>query len=171
MMASIPQYNAYARGVLMLAMDQAALAEIQRLEAAGEYESPRYMELLMPHHYEQHVLRLPAADWPDPVNRAFKHLNMAIYVPMQGPSELGASGKLLHWDRTADLPRITVPSLVIGAQHDTMDPRHMEWMATTLPHGRYLHCPQGSHMAMYDDQQTYFRGVIQFIHDVDAGRF
>jgi proline iminopeptidase len=171
MMASIPQYNAYARGVLMPAMDQAALAEIQRLEAAGEYESPRYMELLMPHHYEQHVLRLPAADWPDPVNRAFKHLNMAIYVPMQGPSELGASGKLLRWDRTADLPRITVPSLVIGAQHDTMDPRHMEWMATTLPHGRYLHCPQGRHMAMYDDQQTYFRGVIQFIHDVDAGRF
>jgi len=52
------------------------------------------MELLMPHHYEQHLLRMPAAEWPDPVNRAFKHLNRAIYVPMQGPSELGASGAL-----------------------------------------------------------------------------
>ncbi len=171
MMASIPQYNDYARTVLMPAMDQAALAEIQQLEAAGDYENPRYMELLMPHHYEHHVLRLPAAEWPDPVNRAFKHLNAAIYVPMQGPSELGASGKLLNWDRTADLPRITVPTLVIGAQHDTMDPRHMEWMAGALPHGRYLYCPDGSHMAMYDDQQTYYRGVIQFIQDVDAGRF
>ncbi|HEV2237927.1 MAG TPA: proline iminopeptidase-family hydrolase [Ktedonobacterales bacterium] len=171
MMASIPQYNAYAHNVLMPAMDQAALAEIQRLEAAGEYENPRYMELLMPHHYEHHVLRLPVANWPDPVNRAFKHLNPAIYVPMQGPSELGASGKLLNWDRTADLPRISVPSLVIGARHDTMDPQHMEWMAHTLPHGRYLYCPEGSHMAMYDDQRTYFRGVIQFIQDVDAGRF
>jgi proline iminopeptidase len=171
MMASIPQYNAYARTALMPAMDQTALAEIQRLEAAGDYENPRYMELLMPHHYEHHVLRRPAADWPDPVNRAFKHLNPAIYIPMQGPSELGASGKLLHWDRTADLPRISVPALVIGAEHDTMDPRHMEWMAGALPHGRYLYCPDGSHMAMYDDQQTYFRGVIQFIQDVDAGRF
>jgi hypothetical protein len=26
-------------------------------------------------------------------------------------------------------------------------------------------------MAMYDDQQTYFQGLIQFIRDVDAGRF
>ena len=171
MMASIPQYNAYARTALMPAMDQTALAEIQRLEAAGDYENPRYMELLMPHHYEHHVLRRPAADWPDPVNRAFKHLNPAIYVPMQGPSELGASGKLLHWDRTADLARIGVPALVIGAQYDTMDPKHMERMAGTLPRGRSLYCPEGSHMAMYDDQQTYFRGVVQFIQDVDAGRF
>jgi hypothetical protein len=31
-------------------------------------------------------------------------LHPAIYVPMQGPSELGAGGKLLTWDRTADLP-------------------------------------------------------------------
>src|SRR4051794_25078503 len=64
MMASIPQYNAYARSMLMPAMDQDALAEIQRYEAAGEYEDPRYMELLMEHHYVYHVLRLPTDQWP-----------------------------------------------------------------------------------------------------------
>ena len=89
---------------------------------------------------------------------------------MQGPSEMGASGKLEFWDRTDDLASITVPTLVIGAAHDTMDPEHMEWMAGQLPRGRYLHCPDGSHMAMYDDQETYFDGVIRFIEDVDAGR-
>ena len=47
----------------------------------------------------------------------------------------------------------------------------MKWMASAVPHGRYLHCPNGSHMAMYDDQQTYVRGLIDFIHDVDAGTF
>jgi len=26
-------------------------------------------------------------------------------------------------------------------------------------------------MAMYDDQQTYFNGLIRFISDVDTGRF
>ena len=128
------------------------------------------MELLIPHHYEHHILRLPADEWPDPVQRAFKHLNPAIYVPMQGPSELGASGKLLEWDRTADLPRLTVPTLVVGARYDTMDPAHMQWLASALPHGRYLYCPQGSHMALYDDQATYFRGLVQFVHDVDPGR-
>jgi proline iminopeptidase len=170
MMASIPAYNDYARQVLMPGMDQAILAEVQRLEAAGEFQNPRYMELLMPEHYVQHILRMPADAWPDPVQRAFKHINPAIYVPMQGPSELGASGKLLEWDRTADLPHITVPTLVVGARHDTMDPAHMKWMASALPHGRYLYCPDGSHMALYDDQATFFRGLVEFVRDVDAGR-
>jgi proline iminopeptidase len=171
MMASCPAYNAYANDVLMPAMDQAVLAEIKGYEAAGDFENPRYMELLMEHHYIHHVLRMPATDWPDPVNRAFKHINPSIYVPLQGPSELGLSGKLLDWDRTSDLSEIEVPTLVIGAQHDTMDPAHMRWMANAVQQGRYLHCPEGSHMAMYDDQKVYVGGLIDFIHDVDEGGF
>ena len=59
---------------------------------------------------------------------------------------------------------------MIGARYDTMDPAHLAWMARALPRGRYLDCPQGSHLALYDDQATYFRGLIEFIYDVDAGR-
>jgi len=171
MMASIPAYNEYARRVLMPSMDQTALAEIKQLEAEGKYTDPRYMELLMQHHYVYHVLRMPADQWPDPVNRSFKHTNQNIYVPMQGPSELGASGTLLHWDRTADLGRVTVPTLIIGARHDTMDPSHMEMMSRRVKRGRNLFLPNGSHMAMYDDQISYMAGVIDFLRDVDAGRF
>ena len=171
MMASIPAYNEYAAKVLMPGLDQTALAEIKKLEAEGKYSDPRYMDLLMRHHYIYHVLRMPADQWPDPVNRAFKHLNPAIYIPMQGPSELGASGKLLNWDRTADLGKITVPTLTIGGRYDTMDPAHMEMMSKAVPRGRYLFLPTGSHMAMYDDQQRYMTGLISFLRDVDAGRF
>jgi proline iminopeptidase len=171
MMSSAPAYDEYAEKVLMPSIDPGVLAEIKRIEAAGEFENPRYLELLVPHHYEHHVLRMPASEWPDPVNRAFKHLNGSIYVPMQGPSELGIAGRLETWDRSGDLGRITVPTLVIGAAHDTMDPTHMEWMAGQFPRGRYLHCPQGSHLAMYDDQQTYMEGVIAFLRDVDRGAF
>jgi proline iminopeptidase len=170
MMASIPAYNAYAKATLMPPMDQAALKEILHLEATGQTADPRYMELLLPHHYEKHILRMPYAEWPDPVVRGLTHINPKIYVPMQGPSELAASGKLERWDRMADLPRIQVPTLVIGARHDTMDPAHMERMAKALPKGRYLFCPQGSHLAMYDDQKTYFEGLVRFLEDVDAGR-
>jgi len=171
MMASIPKYNEYAHKVLMPGIDPDVLAEIQSYEAAEDYENPRYMELLIQHHYVYHILRMPFEAWPDPVNRAFKHINPDIYVPMQGPSELGASGKLINWDRTADLTKIEVPSLIIGAAYDTMDPKHLEWMASVMPNGRYLHCPNGSHMAFYDDQQIYFEGLIQFIRNVDLGRF
>ena len=171
MMSSIPAYNAYAKNVLMPEMDQAALQEIQRIEASGDTQNPRYMELLIPHHYEKHLLRIPAAEWPDPVQRTLKHLNPNVYVPMQGPSELGASGKLADWDRSKDLGKITTPALVVGARYDTMDPKHMEWMASQMPHARYLYCANGSHMALYDDQQTWFGGVIGFLRDVDAGKF
>jgi proline iminopeptidase len=170
MMASIPAYNEYAERVLMPRMDQDVLAEIRGIEANEDFESPRYMELLMEHYYVHHILRMPPDQWPDPVNRAFKHLNSDIYVPLQGPSELGASGKLQDWDRTGDLPSITVPTLVVGAKYDTMDPKHMEWMAGAVDRGRYLFCPNGSHMALYDDQMTYFKGIIEFINDVDADR-
>jgi proline iminopeptidase len=168
MMASVSAYNAYAEQVLMPEMDQAALAEIKALEAAGQIEDPRYMELLTEQHYVHHVLRMPPADWPDPVQRGFAHINPAIYVSMQGPSELGisADAKLAHWDRFADLASIEVPALVIGARHDTMDPAHMEDMAAALPKGRYLYCPDGSHLALYDDQQVYFAGLVEFLHDV-----
>jgi proline iminopeptidase len=171
MMSSIPAYNDYARNVLFPAMDQKVLAEIKALEAAGKNEDPRYMELLMPNHYQKHVLRMPADQWPDPVMRAFKHLNAKVYVPMQGPSELGAGGKLLKWDRTADLEKITVPTLTIGARYDTMDPGFMESMSKKVKKGRYLYCPNGSHLAIYDDQKTYMDGVIGFLKDVDGGRF
>ncbi len=167
MMSSIPAYNAYAKSTLMPAMDPAALTEIQSLEEAEDYKNPRYMELLVPNFYELHILRMPADQWPEPVNRAFARLNYDVYLPMQGPSEMGASGKLLTWDRTADLASIKVPTLVIGARYDTMDPKHMEWMAGQFPNGRYLYCPEGSHMALYDDQATYFEGLIRFLREVD----
>jgi proline iminopeptidase len=170
MMSSIPAYNEYAKTVLMPAMDPVTLEEIQALEAAKNTENPRYMELLMPNYYEQHILRMPADQWPDPVNRAFSKINRDVYVPLQGTSEMGAGGKLLHWDRSQDLASIKVPTLVIGAGHDTMDPKHMEWMAGQFPNGSYLYCPDGSHFALYDDQARYFDGLIKFLRKVDDAR-
>ena len=107
MMASIPAYNEYAETVLMPEMDQSVLAQIKAYEQAEDYDTPVYTELLNQHYYIYHILRMPVEEWPEPLNRTFKHVNSAIYVPMQGPSELGASGKIAQWDRTADLGDIT----------------------------------------------------------------
>ena len=104
MMASIPAYNAYAEHVAD-AGDGPGRAGVRsrswRRPATSRTRATWSCSSRIT--TSQHVLRMPADDWPDPVNRAFKHINPAIYVPMQGPSELGASGKLLDWDRTADL--------------------------------------------------------------------
>jgi proline iminopeptidase len=168
MMASIPEYNKYAEEVLAKQMDPAVVAEIKELERKGDFKNPRYEELLFPHFYSKHVCRL--AEWPEPLLRSFKHLNAPIYTMMQGPSEFGASGRLANWDRRADLQNISVPTLMIGAKHDTMDPAAMEAQSKMVQKGSYLFCPNGSHMAMWDDQKVFMEGVISWIRKVDEGK-
>ncbi len=163
MMSSCPEYGKYADEVLAKQMDPKVLSEINKIEAAKDFANPRYMELLIPNFYEQHILRFPAKDWPEPVNRSFAKMNQSLYVTMQGPSEFGISGKLEKWDRKADLKNITIPTLVIGAKYDTMDPKHMEEMSKLVQNGTYLFCSKGSHMDFYDDQKTYFEGLIPFL--------
>jgi proline iminopeptidase len=166
MVASIPEYNVYANDVLAKDMDPKITAEIRDIEKRGDYNNPRYEELLIPNFYKKHLCRLE--EWPDPVNRAFKHVNYDIYKMMQGPSEFGASGRLLKWDRKADLKNITVPTLMIGAKYDTMDPKAMEAQSKMVKNGSYLYCPNGSHLSMWDDQQTFMTGVIKWIKEVDG---
>lgn len=163
MMSSCPEYGKYAEEVLAKQMDPKVLAEINQIEAAKDFANPRYMELLLPNFYEKHILRFPAKAWPEPVNRSFAKMNQSLYVTMQGPSEFGISGKLEKWDRKSDLKNITIPTLVIGAKYDTMDPKHMDEMAKLVQNGTYLFCPKGSHMAFYDDQKVYFEGLIPFL--------
>ena len=163
MMASCPEYDKYANEVLAKQMNPDVLAELMKIEANNDFSNPRYMELLLPNFYEKHILRFPAKDWPEPVNRSLGKTNQSLYVTMQGPSEFGISGKLEKWDRKADLKNVKIPTLVIGAKHDTMDPKHMEEISKILPNGSYLFCPKGSHMAFYDDQKTYFSGLISFL--------
>ena len=172
MQASIPAYVKYSEDVLGPMLDPKVLAEIRAIEAKNDYDNPRYLELINAHYYPKHVLRMPLEDWPEPVTRAFSHTNADIYVRMQGPSEFGLRGDatLKNWDRTADLPKIIVPTLSIGATHDTMDPEHMKWIATQVKNGRSLHCPNGSHLAAYDDSEAFFMGLIQFLKDVDEGK-
>jgi proline iminopeptidase len=167
MMMSIPDYNRYADTVLAKQMPPEVVAEVKAIEARGDYEKPRYTELLIPHFYHKHVCRLD--EWPDAVNRALGKINRQIYVLMQGPSEFGARGLLENWDRKADLPRLAMPTLVVGATHDTMDPEHMRWVSTQVQHGSFLLCPNGSHLAMWDDQKTYLPGLIKFLRAIDGG--
>ncbi len=169
MVASAPEYGKYADEVLAKQMDPAVLAEIRDIEARKDFANPRFMELLQEHYYNHHICRLNP--WPEPCTRSFKHGNNTIYTLMQGPSEFGISGRLATWDIKARLKEIKTPTLMIGAKHDTMDPAAMEEQSKRMPNGRFLYCPNGSHLSMWDDQQVFMGGVVKFIHDVDKNSF
>jgi len=169
MVASAPEYGKYADEVLAKQMKPEILAEIRALEAKKDFSNPRYMELLIPNFYKKHLCRLN--EWPDGLNRASKHINGEIYALMQGPSEFGISGRLAKWDIKNRLHELTIPTLMIGAKYDTMDPKAMEEQSKLVQKGRYLYCPNGSHLAMWDDQKVFMNGVIQFVNDVDSKKF
>ena len=46
----------------------------------------------------------------------------------------------------------------------------MKMQADLVANGRSLHCADGSHLCMWDDQDTFMGGVTAFIEDVEAGR-
>lgn len=169
MVASAPEYGKYAEEVLAPQMNPDVLAEIRAMEAKKDFANPRYMELLLPNFYKEHACRL--GEWPDGLNRSMKHANGEIYTMMQGPSEFGVAGRLANWDIKARLKEIKIPALMIGAKYDTMDPKAMEAQSKMVQKGRYLYCPNGSHLSMWDDQQVFMKGVTQFINDVDGNKF
>lgn len=167
MMASIPRYAEYGKK-LRATMRASAVDSLLNYEKKEQFADTNYQRLLKTEYYNQHICRLPV--WPEPVDRSFKHVNYPIYLMMQGPSEFSVAGRLLNWDRWNDLKNITVPTLMVGAQHDTMNPDDMKKQSEMVQKGRYLHCPNGSHLCMWDDQQIFMNGVIRFIKDVDEGK-
>lgn len=172
MVASVPEYNKYAQEVLGPQLPEEVLKEIKAIEANKDYANPRYEELLMTHYYTEHILRKPLEEWPKSIQLMFQHLNSDIYIYMQGPSEFGITGDatLKDWDVSDRLKEIKVPTLMLGAKYDTMDPKYMEWMATEVQNGRSV-TTNGSHCSQFDDPEAYFSGLIKFIKDVDEGSF
>jgi proline iminopeptidase len=161
MMSSCPAYGAYNKDVLQKKMNPIVVDSILNFEKTNTTSKPRYMELLLNNYYNKHVCQV--YPFPEPVNRAFAHLNTQVYTIMQGPSEFGISGRLALWDRTADLPKIKVPTLVIRGMNDTMDPEFMKMMSEKFVNGSLVTCTNGSHCSMWDDQENYFKGLITFL--------
>ena len=169
MQSSIPEYAAYNKSTLRPQMRPSLVDSLEAFEAAGDYQNPTYLELVDAEFYRKHVCRL--AEWPEEVVVSFERLNYKLYDLMQGPSEFKVGGRLIDWDVTPRLGEIQVPTLMVGATHDTMDPEAMTRQAGLVQRGRAWICEAGSHLALWDDESSFFEGVSTFIRDVETGQF
>ena len=93
-------------------------------------------------------------------------------VPASVTRVLGAPGR---WSVAAQtfalqvlIAVLVVGAGLVGAYGQAQRAGDQQAMARALPNGRHLHLPDGSHMSMFDDQQRYFSGVIDFLRDVDG---
>lgn len=168
MTAGIPSYLAYINR-LRSKLPKDSRKILEKYEATGDYTAPEYQGVMFDQIYKMHICRTDP--WPDPVERAFRNMNQQIYNYMQGPNEFMVTGTFKDWDRWGDLSRIKVPTLVIGARYDEMNPKDIRRMGGLIPNSRVKICGGGSHMAMYDDQESYIGALVKFVRDVERGRF
>jgi proline iminopeptidase len=139
-----------------------------KYEAEKKYDAPEYQQLLFGQVYRRFLCRLNP--WPEPAEMSLAHLNAKIYNQMQGPSEFTITGNYRNWNRWPDLHRIAVPTLLLGACHDEVSIDDIQKMGRLISNSRVAVCANGSHLAMYDDQQAYFDHLLAFLGDVRAGR-
>jgi proline iminopeptidase len=166
MTASIPDYVTYINK-LRDKLPASEVAEMKHYEASNQSEHPRYKALVQ-QLYNLYICRMPV--WPEPLNRSFAHINNQVYNTMQGNNEFVVTGRFRDWTAWDKIPHIQCPTLVIGSLYDEMNPAEIDRMGKLIPHARVLQC-KGSHMSMWDDQQRYMTGLIQFLWDVDSGSF
>ncbi|MCF8256698.1 MAG: proline iminopeptidase-family hydrolase [Flavobacteriales bacterium] len=166
MTADFHKYAAY-NNKLREELRPSLVDTLKAFEDKGLYTDPLYLGLVEKEFYAKHICRI--YPFPEPVARSFKHFNMEVYAYMQGPSEFVPGGILKDWTVWDRLKELRVPTLTVGAKYDSMNPEEMKEMAALVQNGQYHYCPNGSHMALWDDQQVYMNGVVGFIHGVGKG--
>jgi proline iminopeptidase len=142
---------------------------LEKYETREEYDAPEYQEIMSKHYYLEYMCRLEPL--PEPYARALQHANIEVFNTIHGPNEFVATGTGKDWDRWKDLQYIRVPTLLIVGHYDTMNVQDVQKMGRLLPNSRVAICKNGSHLCMYDDQQAYFRQLLEFIKSVETNKF
>ncbi len=158
--ASLAAFEAETRRLrtLLPPEDRAALDEG---DVTGDVHSDAYHEAAG-EFYRRHVCRLP--DWPEPMLRTIANMeHNQSYGVMQGPNELVVTGNLRLWDRTADLARIDVPTLVTCGRHDEMGPPCADLLAAGIPGAELSVFEHSSHTAHLEEPGAYLATVAAFL--------
>ena len=171
MTAGIKSYLPYAEKLKRQFLSVRDLAVYDSLDKMKLYNSAAYQDLLMSRLYSHTICQIPLDKWPEPLTRAFKKENPAIYIQMQGVDEFHVTGNFKNWEFWDSLPAIKVPVLVIGGMNDEMNPEDIQKEGYLIPNSRTYLCPNGSHMSMYDDQLNYFTHLVAYLKDVQNGEF
>lgn len=158
--ASIPQFMAEARK-LIDAMPEPARSTIIELGAREEYANPEYLDAVKVFYH----LHLDRRDpWPESVGKE-KTADTRPYQVMNGPTEFDVIGRLATWDRSADLDRITVPTLITVGRYDEITPACAESIRAGVRNSRVVQFDNSAHLAHLEEGERYARVVEDFLSE------
>jgi proline-specific peptidase len=127
----------------------------------GEYDTPEYQEAVM-EFYRRHLCRTDP--WPAAFQRSVENLDgNQVYLTMNGPTEFDVIGPLRDWDRTADLGRIAVPTLITVGRHDEIAPSCSETLRRGIPDSRLVVFEESGHVAHLEEPEAYLAAVRAFL--------
>jgi proline iminopeptidase len=156
--ASIPQFMAEARK-LIDQMPEPARSTIIELGAREEYDNPEYLDAVKVFYH----LHLDRRDpWPPPV-RDEKTADTRPYQVMNGPTEFDVIGRLATWDRTADLDKITVPTLITVGRYDEITPTCAETIHQGVRNSRVVQFENSAHLAHLEEGDLFAEVVEEFL--------
>jgi proline-specific peptidase len=158
--ASIPEFTAGARG-LIEALPEPHRTVLIDLGAKGEYDHPDYQAAVQ-EFYRRHLCRLDP--WPDALVRSSEQMDgNQVYLTMNGPTEFDVIGRLRDWDRTADLHRINVPTLVTCGRYDEIVPGCSDTITRGIE-GAQMHVfERSAHCAHLEEPDSYAALVEEFL--------
>jgi len=93
-----------------------------------------------------------------------------VTIPAFPPAEIVASriDAIMAFDRTADLPRIKTPTLVICARDDILTPFYFsQALARAIPGAELAELPYGGHFASETNTDAFNKAVLNFIERHD----
>lgn len=95
---------------------------------------------------------------PNALKRNFEHTNRVD----------SKYTKPTQWDFSSRLPDVKVPTLLLGSKHDFIPIEDYKKMHSLIPKSEVYICPNGSHMAMWDDPGHYFATLRTFLIDIQS---
>ena len=163
--ASIAQFVAGARR-LIDALPEPHRTALQELGARGEYDHPDYRAAEQ-EFYRRHLCRMDP--WPEALVRSSDQMEgNQVYATMNGPTEFDVIGRLRTWDRTPDLGRIDVPTLITCGRYDEITPACSETIAEGIPDARVVVFEESAHVAHLEEAEAYAGTVEEFLESVEA---
>lgn len=142
-------------------------ADIARHEAAGTTDAPAYRAAAQAY-YARYLQRKPHRS-PADADSGGRTFGALVYAYMWGPSEFRATGTLRHFDATAWLRELRVPTLFLAGEHDEATPASTARFARLVPGAEFVVVPDAAHATENDNPAFLLRTVREFLRRVDRG--
>lgn len=153
--------------VLISRLSQPIQDTINKYEALGDYTSPSYKAATDTFNITFGSRKKgPRKTAPD--CEGVPGSNRAIYNYMWGPTEFNATGTLRDFDRVADLPTITKPTLFIGGEYDEVLPETLYYYQTLVPNSKVAIVPNAGHAKTRDNPEDYINSLREFLKEVES---